>query len=313
MKLSTPVALQPLDKKIDYHSRLLWMGSCFAENMGNQFAQLGFSQLSNPFGILFQPLALQRLVERALQANYFTKTDLVYHNGLWHCFELHSICSNSDPEAMLKQLNAKLNLLKTQLKKATHIGFTLGTAWVYRHLERDEVVANCHKIPQAQFAKELLSVGQIETALQKLIESIQAVNPNVQVLFTVSPVRHSKDGLVENQRSKAQLLVALHQLIETHKAYYFPAYEILLDELRDYRFYADDLLHPSPLAIRYIWDKWLSISTTPETQALIAEVEAVQKSRQHRPFNPDTEEHTVFIEKLNKKEQELRNKGVIIN
>ena len=313
MKLSTPVALQPLDKKIDYHSRLLWMGSCFAENMGNQFAQLGFSQLSNPFGILFQPLALQRLVERALQANYFTQTDLVYHNWLWHCFELHSICSNSDPEAMLKQLNAKLNLLKTQLKKATHIGFTLGTAWVYRHLERDEVVANCHKIPQAQFAKELLSVGQIETALQKLIESIQAVNPNVQVLFTVSPVRHSKDGLVENQRSKAQLLVALHQLIETHKAYYFPAYEILLDELRDYRFYADDLLHPSPLAIRYIWDKWLSISTTPETQALIAEVEAVQKSRQHRPFNPDTEEHTVFIEKLNKKEQELRNKGVIIN
>jgi hypothetical protein len=313
MKLSTPVALRALETKIDYHSRLLWLGSCFAENMGNQFEQLGFSQLSNPFGILFQPLALQRLVERALQANYFTQTDLVYHNGLWHCFELHSICSNSDPEAMLKQLNAKLNLLKTQLKKATHIGFTLGTAWVYRHLERDEVVANCHKIPQAQFAKELLSVGQIETALQKLIESIQAVNPNVQVVFTVSPVRHSKDGLVENQRSKAQLLVALHQLLETHKAYYFPAYELLLDELRDYRFYADDLLHPSPLAIRYIWDKWLSISTTPETQALIAEVEAVLKSRQHRPFNPDTEEHQAFLEKLDKKLEELRNKGVIIN
>ena len=153
IQLSTSVALQPLETKIDYQSQLLWLGSCFAENMGSQFAQLGFSQLSNPFGILFQPLALQRLVEHALQANYFTQTDLVYHNGLWHCFELHSICSNSDPEAMLKQLNAKLNLLKTQLKKATHIGFTLGTAWVYRHLERDEVVANCHKIPQAQFAE----------------------------------------------------------------------------------------------------------------------------------------------------------------
>jgi hypothetical protein len=313
MKLSTPVALKPLETKIDYQSQLLWMGSCFAENMGNQFAQLGFSQLTNPFGILFQPLALQRLVERALQANYFTQTDLVYHNGLWHCFELHSICSNSDPEAMLKQLNAKLTLLKIQLEQSTHIGFTLGTAWVYRHLERDEVVANCHKIPQSQFAKELLSVGQIENALQKLIESIQAVNPNVQLLFTVSPVRHSKDGLVENQRSKAQLLVALHQLLETHNAFYFPAYELLLDELRDYRFYADDLLHPSPLAIRYIWDKWLSISTTPEIQALIAEVETVQKSRQHRPFNPDTEEHQAFIEKLDKKVEELRNKGVIIN
>jgi hypothetical protein len=313
IQLSTSVALKPLETKIDYHSQLLWMGSCFAENMGNQFAQLGFSQLSNPFGILFQPLALQRLVERALQANYFTQTDLVHHNGLWHCFELHSICSNSDPEVMLEQLNAKLNLLKIQLEKATLIGFTLGTAWVYRHIERKEVVANCHKIPQAQFAKELLSVGQIETALHKLIESIQAVNPNVQVVFTVSPVRHSKDGLVENQRSKAQLLVALHQLLETHQVYYFPAYEILLDELRDYRFYADDLLHPSPLAIRYIWEKWLSISTTPETQALIVEVEAIQKSRQHRPFNPDTAEHQVFLEKLEKKVEELRNKGVIIN
>jgi hypothetical protein len=148
--------------------------------------------------------------------------------------------------------------------------------------------------------------------LHKLIESIQAVNPNVQLVFTVSPVRHSKDGLVENQRSKAQLLVALYQLIETHKAYYFPAYEILLDELRDYRFYADDLLHPSPLAIRYIWDKWLSISTTAETQELITEVEAVQKSRQHRPFNPDTEEHQAFIEKLDKKVEELREKDVRI-
>jgi hypothetical protein len=313
MKLTTTVALQPLETKIDYQSQLLWLGSCFAENMGNQFAQLGFSQLSNPFGILFQPLALQRLVERALQANYFTQIDLVHHNGLWHCFELHSICSNSDPKIMLEQLNAKLTLLKIQLEQATHIGFTLGTAWVYRHLKRDEVMANCHKIPQAQFSKELLSVGQIENALQKLIESIQAVNPNVQLLFTVSPVRHSKDGLVENQRSKAQLLVALHQLLETHQAYYFPAYEILLDELRDYRFYADDLLHPSPLAIRYIWEKWLSVATTPETQALITEVEAMQKSRQHRPFNPETAEHQAFLEKLEKKVEELRNRGVIIN
>ena len=312
MKLSTTVALQPLETKIDYHSQLLCMGSCFAENMGNQFAQLGFSQLSNPFGILFQPLALQRLVERALQANYFTQTDLVYHNGLWHCFELHSDCSNPDPEAMLADLNAKQQLLKTQLQQATHIGITLGTAWVYRHLASDRVVANCHKIPQTAFAKELLLVAEIEAALYQLISTIHAVNPNVQLVFTVSPVRHSKDGLVENQRSKAQLLVALHQLLETHKAYYFPAYEILLDELRDYRFYADDLLHPSPLAIRYIWEKWLSVTTTPETQALIAEVEAVQKSRQHRPFNPDSEEHRIFLEKLEKRERDLLEKGVRI-
>jgi lysophospholipase L1-like esterase len=313
MKLSTPVALQPLDKKIDYQSQLLWLGSCFADHMGRQFAQLGFSQTTNPFGILFQPLALQQLVDRALQDKVYTHADLILHNNLWHCFELHSDCSNPDPEAMLTDLNAKQQLLKTQLQQATHIGFTLGTAWVYRHLASDRVVANCHKIPQTAFVKELLSAAEIETALQQLISAIHTVNPNAQLVFTVSPVRHSKDGLVENQRSKAQLLVALHQLLETHKAYYFPAYELLLDELRDYRFYADDLLHPSPLAIRYIWEKWLSVTTTPETQALIAEVEAVQKSRQHRPFNPDTAEHTVFLEKLEKKVEELRNKGVIIN
>ena len=310
MKLSTPVALQPLDKKIDYHSRLLWFGSCFADNMGSQFEYLGFTQTTNPFGILFQPLALQQLVDRALQDKVYTHADLIFHNQLWHCFELHSDCSNPDPEAMLDDLNAKQQLLKTQLQEATHIGITLGTAWVYRHLESDRVVANCHKIPQTAFAKELLSVAEIEAALHQLISSIQAVNPNVQMVFTVSPVRHSKDGLVENQRSKAQLLVALHQVLETQMAYYFPAYELLLDELRDYRFYADDLLHPSPLAIRYIWEKWLSVTTTPETQALIAEVEAVQKSRQHRPFNPETDEYKAFIEKLEKKVEELRDSGI---
>lgn len=310
MKLSTPVAIQPLDQKIDYQSRLLWLGSCFADNMGSQLAQLGFTQSTNPFGILFQPLALQQLVDRALQDKVYTHTDLIFHNQLWHCFELHSDCSNPDPEAMLADLNTNQQSLKTQLQQATHIGFTLGTAWVYRHLASDRVVANCHKIPQKAFAKELLSVAEIEAALHQLISSIQAVNPNVQLVFTVSPVRHSKDGLVENQRSKSHLLVALHQVLETHKAYYFPAYELLLDELRDYRFYADDFLHPSPLAIRYIWEKWLSVTTTPETQALIAEVEAVQKSRQHRPFNPETEEHRVFLEKLEKKELELRNRGV---
>lgn len=313
MKLSTPVALQPLDQKIDYHSCLLWLGSCFADNMGRQLAQLGFTQSTNPFGILFQPLALQQLVDRALHDEVYTRADLIFHNHLWHCFELHSDCSNPDPEAMLADLNTKQQLLKTQLQQATHIGFTLGTAWVYRYLESDRVVANCHKIPQTAFAKALLSVAEIEAALHQLISTIHAVNPNVQLVFTISPVRHSKDGLVENQRSKAHLLVALHQVLETHKAYYFPAYELLLDELRDYRFYADDLLHPSPLAIRYIWEKWLSVTTTPETQAFIAEVEAVQKSRQHRPFNPETEEHRIFLEKLEKKELELRNRGVIIN
>ena len=185
MKLSTPVALQPLDKKIDYHSRLLWFGSCFADNMGSQFEYLGFTQTTNPFGILFQPLALRQLVDRALQEKVYTHADLIFHNQLWHCFELHSDCSNPNPEAMLADLNAKQQLLKTQLQQATHIGITLGTVWVYLHLERDEIVANCHKIPQTAFSKELLSLAQIETALQKLIESIQAVNPNVQLVFTV--------------------------------------------------------------------------------------------------------------------------------
>ena len=312
MKLSTPVALQPLDQKIDYHSRLLWLGSCFADNMGRQLANLGFTQTTNPFGILFQPLALKQLVNRALQDKVYTHADLVFHNQLWHCFELHSDCSNPDPEAMLADLNAKQQQLKNQLEQATHIGITFGTAWVYLHLESDRVVANCHKIPQTAFAKQLLSVAEIEATLQQLISAIHAVNPNVQLVFTVSPVRHSKDGLVENQRSKSHLLVALHQVLETHKAYYFPAYELLLDELRDYRFYADDLLHPSPLAIRYIWEKWLSVTTTPETQALIAEVEAIQKSRQHRPFTPETEEHRAFLEKLENKVEELRNRGVIV-
>ncbi|WP_374542576.1 GSCFA domain-containing protein [Flavobacterium sp.] len=284
------------------------LGSCFAENMGKKFAYFKFQATTNPFGIIFNAVSLEKLIRRAVENRTFTENDIFFHNDLWHCYEVHSELSNSDKDAFLESLNDIIRSTNKQLNDSTHIIITLGTSWVYRNIETNEIVANCHKVPQKQFTKEFLSIHQTEESLQSIISLIHSVNPNCNFIFTVSPVRHIKDGFTENTLSKAHLIAAIHKTITNHKSHitYFPSYEIMMDELRDYRFYAEDMLHPNALAIDYIWEQLTSVYCTELTHSIMKEIDSIQKGLAHRPFNPTTQSHQSFLEQLNSKIQEIK-------
>ena len=217
--------------------------------------------------------------------------------------------SSANQQELLDRLNESLEFTYQKIKAATHILITYGTSWVYQEKNSGAVVANCHKMPQSHFDKHILSVASIEAAIQNTVDAIRKVNPNCSFVFTLSPVRHIKDGFVENQRSKAHLITALQNLLSDHlldQAGYFPAYEIVMDELRDYRFYGDDLLHPSSMAIEYIWQRFRASSISETAWSTLDEVEAIQKSLLHKPFNPLAESHQKFQSKLQEKISKLQ-------
>ena len=290
------------------------LGSCFAENMGNKFDYFKFQATTNPFGIIFNAVSLEKLIRRAVENRMFTENDIFFHNDLWHCFEVHSELSNPDKDTFLESLNDLIRLTNQQLNDSTHIIITLGTSWVYRNIESNEIVANCHKVPQKQFTKELLSINQTEESLQSIISLIHSVNPNCNFIFTVSPVRHIKDGFVENTLSKAHLVAAIHKTITNNPSLitYFPAYEIMMDELRDYRFYAEDMLHPNQTAIDYIWIQFFENYISESEFGLMNEICSIQKGLKHRPFNPNTESHQKFLNQLDLKIQTIQNQHPFI-
>ena len=308
MKLQTKIPLknQP-HNQIDYNSKLLLFGSCFVENIGEKLNYFKFPTLQNPFGILFHPLAIENLITNAINEKVYTEEDVFFQNEQWHCFESHSKLSNPNKETLLKTLNKQIQLTANQLNNSSHIIITLGTTWVYRHIETDTIVSNCHKVPQKKFLKELLSVDEVSESLQSLVELIRSVNKTASIIFTVSPVRHLKDGFIENTQSKAHLISAIHQIVEPRNSlYYFPSYELMMDELRDYRFYAEDMIHPNQTAINYIWEKFKEAWITLEAYKTIEEVDAIQKGLQHKPFNPDSETHQLFLQKLSERKEKLQ-------
>ena len=300
MNLQThiPISKEP-HHPIDYSSKLFLLGSCFSENIGNKFEYFKFQTNQNPLGILFHSKTIETLVTDAINEKEYTEKDVFNLNERWHSFDAHSALSTTSKEEIVDNLNSAIKATNQQIQQATHIIITLGTAWVYRHIASDQIVANCHKVPQKQFLKELLSVEDITESLESIIALIRDVNPKVNFIFTVSPVRHLKDGFIQSQQSKAHLISAIHQIMEPRKGvFYFPSYEIMMDELRDYRFYAEDMIHPNKTAIEYIWnrfsDTWIS-STTKET---MIKVDSIQKRLQHKPLNPYSKEHLKFLEKL---------------
>ena len=303
MQFTTKIPVQKSTFPIDYDSKVMLLGSCFAENMGKKFDYFKFQATTNPFGIIFNAVSLEKLIRRAVENRTFTENDIFFHNDLWHCYEVHSELSNLDKDAFLESLNDIIRSTNKQLNESTHIIITLGTSWVYRNIETNEIVANCHKVPQKQFTKELLSIHQTEESLQSIISLIHSVNPNCNFIFTVSPVRHIKDGFAENTLSKAHLIAAIHKTITNHPSpiTYFPAYEIMMDELRDYRFYAEDMLHPSQTAIDYIWIQFFENYISESVFGLMKEICSIQKGLQHRPFNPNTESHQKFVLTLEEK------------
>ncbi len=305
MELQTKIPLKSSDNPIDYHSKLVLLGSCFVENMGRKLDYFKFQQVQNPFGILFHPLAIENLVQRAIQKETYQKEDIFEQDGIWRCFDAHSDLRSEDSAELLQLLNQRLRETKIGLETSSHIIITLGTVWVYEHQNSNKIVANCHKVPQKKFTKKLLSVTEIESSLNNLMGMIQKVNSHVQIIFTISPVRHLKDGFLENQQSKAHLITTVHSLLssraESRELSYFPSYEIMMDELRDYRFYGNDMVHPNELAVDYIWERFKSVWIAKEACPIMDEVDAVQKGLMHRPFNPDSEAHQKFKTSLRTK------------
>ena len=310
MKLQTQIPLKKQSNNlIDYRSNILLIGSCFVENIGNKLEYYKFKNLQNPFGILFHPLAIERLIANALNNTGYTEDDIFFQNEQWHCFDAHSKLSNVDKNELLISLNEQIKSTHQQINQSSHIVITLGTSWVYKDITTEKHVANCHKIPQKQFLKKLLSIDEVSQSLNAIIGLIKSVNKEASIIFTVSPIRHLKDGFVENTKSKAHLVSAIHAVLSLRaqsRCYYFPSYEIMLDELRDYRFYKEDMLHPNAIAINYIWEKFQQVWMSSEAQKTMSDVEAVQKGLRHKPFNKNSIAHLKFLQNLMQKREKLQ-------
>jgi lysophospholipase L1-like esterase len=308
MNLQTQIPLhKEAHHQIDYTSKLFLLGSCFSENIGNKLSYYKFQSVQNPLGILFHPKAIEHLILNSINAKEYTEEDIFELNERWHCFDTHSQLSNNGKEELLQNLNEAIKTTKEQLTNSTHIIITLGTAWVYRYISSDKIVANCHKVPQKQFLKELLSVDEVTESLESMTALIRLINPKASIIFTVSPVRHVKDGFVQNQQSKSHLIAGIHNVIEHRKnIHYFPSYEIMMDELRDYRFYKEDMIHPNQTAIHYIWEKFVYSWFNESSLSTMKRVEEIQKGITHKPFNPNSEAHQKFLDKLKFKQEQLQ-------
>ena len=310
MKLQTHISLSKNIKNlIDYNSKVILLGSCFSDNIGKKLRYHKFQSVLNPFGILFHPKAIESVIKNVITKKEYTEEDVFFFNERWQSFTTHSKLSASSKEEALNQLNQASALINTALKSSTHIIITLGTSWVYRFLASGKIVANCHKVPQHKFKKELLPITEINKSLSSIISLVRKVNPNINFIFTISPVRHLRDGFIENQQSKSHLISALHQIIKNQKnIFYFPSYEIMMDELRDYRFYKEDMIHPNQIAINYIWEKFYENWLSDEAIDLKKQVIKIQRGLEHKPFNTDSNEYREFLSSLQKKIKALKKK-----
>lgn len=305
MKLQTKLPLQPAHVQFDYQDKLLLLGSCFSENIGAKLAYYKCQATTNPFGIIFNPVAIERLIEDAVLDKTYTEEDVFELEGVWKSYVAHSDLNALSRLGAVIHLQESQQLLRNQLQAATHLFITLGTAWVYRHKKSDQIVANCHKVPQHEFEKELLSVDEVTQSLSKLITLVKALNPTLQIIFTVSPVRHLKDGFIENTRSKSHLIAAVHAIVDATEVHYFPAFEIVMDELRDYRFYNSDMLHPSPQAIDYIWERFVEVYASAKTRHTMKDVQLVQQGLAHKSFHAESAQHQKFLAQLHQKKAAL--------
>jgi hypothetical protein len=283
--------------RIDHAMPLLLMGSCFAEHIGRKLAGVKFHCDVNPFGVLYNPLSVSSALREIRRGKEYAAEDLFQHRDCWGSLMHHGSFSSPDREEALGQINGRLQAASRIVPALSTLMITWGTAWVYETVGEGRIVGNCHKLPDRCFTRRRLSVEEIVDDYRLLISEWLSVNPRLRLLFTVSPIRHPKDGLHGNQLSKATLLLAVEALQAAfpQSVFYFPAYEIMLDELRDYRFYADDMCHPSNLAVEYLWEKFDETYFSPATRSVMRRCEEIRRGVEHRPFQPQAAEYEAFL------------------
>ncbi|MDR0982569.1 MAG: GSCFA domain-containing protein [Culturomica sp.] len=307
MNLQTKVEITAPSDKLRHSSQMLCIGSCFAENIGRKLQMHGFNVDINPFGIVYNPLSAANVLKRLLSKQTFTEDELLYNNGMWVSLSHHGSFSSKDKQTCLENINTRMSSAVENLAKVNCLLFTFGTAWVYEYIPQSCIVGNCHKISAEHFNRYCLDVGTIVREYSRLINHLKAVNPALRIVFTVSPIRHLKDGAHANQLSKATLLLAIDKLCSLFpEHYYFPSYEIVMDELRDYRFYASDMLHLSETAVDYIWEVFKTNCITASEYELMNKVEKINRGLHHRPSDPTDEDYLSFREKLQREINSLK-------
>jgi hypothetical protein len=294
----TALTAAPAPRHITHTDPLLLIGSCFTEHIGQKLLEKKFDVLTNPFGIVYNPISIAACLRRICSDNQaFVETDLFENAGIWHSWQHHGRFSHPDRMQALQGINAAYFEAAAQLKKTNFLLLTFGTSEVFTLRETGKVVANNHKMPANWFDLRRLSVAEIVDSTLEVLQLIQLENPNIQIVLTVSPVRHLRSGLIENQRSKAALILACEEICrQSPAAQYFPAYELLLDDLRDYRFYARDMIHPSEVAVDYVWQFFSDTFFAEKTRNLHDRIERIQAAARHRPFHPDTAAHQAFVQ-----------------
>lgn len=306
----TELIPQDFSRKISHKSKLITIGSCFADNISSKLSYFKFDLLTQPYGILYNPLIIANNLERSLDGFSDFEQFSIQHNDLWHSFLHHGSFSRPEKKDLLNKISKSEHEASKQLKKADLLIITFGTAFTYFLKDENYPVANCHKIPAKEFDRKLIGHEEISSTFSPVFEKLKAQNPKLEILLTVSPIRHLKDGMHENQLSKANLLLACETLNkELDYTHYFPAYEIMMDDLRDYRFYADDLTHPNDLAIKYIWEKWSYAFVDEKSRVLFKEIDNIQKGINHRPLHPNEKQEKLFTEKLLNKIEQLEGKS----
>jgi hypothetical protein len=295
MQLTLKLDIPPLQNPISYTDKILLIGSCFTEHISERLAQNKFNVLSNPHGILFNPLSVAQSLSSYVGGRNYSTNDLFYLNELWNSWEHHTRFSDVDQAVALQKINHSQSVAASFIRKADWVIITLGSAFQYYLKDTKAPVANNHRAPGQWFEKKLLDIDSIIEALSNSLNSILAVNLKAKFLFTISPVRHIRDGVVDNNRSKARLIEAVHALNSRFdSAFYFPAYELLIDILRDYRFYDIDFVHPNYLATKFVWEQFVQSCISPSAKPIVEAIQEIVTSRAHRPRFPNTEAHRQF-------------------
>ena len=311
LKFKLTLASKRSENSIGYRDQLFLIGSCFSENMGAKLNTHLFKVFENPHGVLFNPISVAQSLSDCINHKQYAEADLFQLNEVWNSWNHHSRYSGITPKDAVEKINNSITKAHAFLKTADHIVITLGSAWVYQLNSQSpftagQVVANNHKAPAAWFDKALMKPDALVLLLNKMVKDLLQFNAHLQIIFTISPVRHLREGLVENNRSKAVLIQAVHEIVDsTENTAYFPSYEYVIDDLRDYRFYAEDLVHPNYAASNYVWEKWVETYMNEETQGIMKQVAELQLAMQHKPFFAGSTQHKEFLQNCIAKSERL--------
>ena len=303
----TEVNIPNSSEEIKYSDKIMTLGSCFAENIGKKMSDSFFQTDINPFGVLYNPVSVLQSLDLLMSEKQFEEKDLFQYQSLWHSFNHSSFFSDESIESTLVKINNRLNSSRQFFKSTQILLITFGTAWVFEDVESGKIVANCHKLPGNRFRRYRLDFQQIIDDYNPMLRQLKEQIPSLQLIFTVSPIRHWKDGAHENTVSKSTLHLSVDALEKRFDfVHYFPAYEIMMDELRDYRFYDSDMLHPSAVAVNYIWQRFSDTYFSAETQKLNKELEQIRNDLNHRPLHSKSAEYQLFILNIEKRKAKIK-------